>query len=127
MTPRKFEMVGNKLIKYKKLLWFAVLISLFTLGSLLFSIYKFNISGVPRVLITIPIFTVFFAWGLLLSIYWFSLEGKMNPEKIETYSGIKKSLNVFFAWYGAVFLSLWYVIVILAVPWYLWSMIASGK
>ena len=127
MTPRKFEEIGNKLIKYKKLLWLVVIISLFILGSLLFSINKFNISGVPQGLVNIPIFVVFFAWGLLLSIYWFSLEGKMNPEKIETYSGIKKSINVFLAWYGAIFLSLWYVIIMLAVPWYFWSIIVSGK
>jgi hypothetical protein len=126
MTPRKFEEIGNKLIRYKKPLWLVVLLSLFTLGSLLFSIYKFNISGVPQVFIALPIFAIFFAWGLLLSIYWFSLEGKMNSGKIDSYSGIKKSLNVFFAWYGAVFLSIWYIVVMLAIPWYFWSMIASG-
>ena len=127
MTPSKFEEIGDKLLRHKKHLWLVVLISLFTLGSLLFSIYKFNISGVPQILIALPIYALFFAWGLLLSIYWFSFEGKMNPGKIESYTGIKKSLNVFFAWYGAVFLSLWYLMIMFAIPWYFWSMIASGK
>ena len=127
MTPRRFEGIGNKLIKHKKLLWLVVLISLFTLGALALTIYKFNISGVPLVTMAIPIFVLFFAWGLLLSIYWFSYEGKMNPGKIESYTGIKKSLNVFFAWYGAVFLSLWYVMVMFAIPWYFWSMIICNQ
>ena len=127
MTPRKFEEIGNKLLRHKKLLWLVVLISLFTLGSLLFSIYKFNISGVPRVLIALPIFVLFFTWGLLLSIYWFSFEGKMNPGKIELYTGIKKSLNLFFAWYGAVFLSLWYVMVIFVGPLFFLSMMANDQ
>ena len=127
MTQRIFEEIGNNLIRHKKLLWLVALISLFTLGSLLFSLYKFNISGAPQILIALPIFALFFAWGLLLSIYWFSFEGKMNPGKIATYTGIKKSFNVFIAWYGAVFLSLWYLMIMFAIPWYLWSMISSGK
>ncbi len=127
MTPKKFEEIGNKLIKHKKLLWLVVLISLVTLGSLAFSIYKFNISDVPLVAMAIPIFILILAWGLLLTVYWFSSEGKMNPGEIESYAGIKKSFYMFFAWYGAVFLSLWYVVVMFALPWFFWSMIVSDQ
>ena len=126
MTPRKFEGIGNKLIKHKKLLWLVVLGSLVTLIALGFLAYKFDLSGLPFGVMGLPIIVLLFAWGLLLTIYWFSCEGKMNPEKIASYTGIKKSLCVFFSWYGAVFLSLWYVMVMFAFPWYFISMSANG-
>ena len=127
MTPRKFEAIGNKLIKHKKFLWLVVFASLFIICSVAFSIYKFSISGVPLIVMALSNFVLFFAWGLLLSIYWFSIEGKMNPVKIESYTGFKKSLNLFFAWYGAIFLSIWYVMVVCAIPWFFWSMITSDQ
>ena len=127
MTPKKFERIGNKLVKHKKLLWLVVLVSLVTIVAPGFTAYKFDISGLPFGVMGLPVIALFFTWGLLLTIYWFSFEGKMNPGKITSYTGIKKSLNVFFSWYGAIFLSLWYVMVMFAIPWYFWSMSASGQ
>lgn len=126
MTPRKLEALGNKLLKHKKLLWIVVIGCLITSGSVAFFIYKFSIPEIPVFTMILPMYVLFLAWGLLMSIYWFSIEGKMNPAKIESYTGIKKSLNVFFSWYGAVFLSLWYLIVLFAVPIFAWRIFASG-
>ena len=127
MTPKKFEGIGNKLIKHKKLLWLVVLVCVITIAALLFAASEFDFSGMPFGVIGFPIIVLFFTWGLLLTIYWFSLEGKMNPAKIASYTGIKKSLNVFFSWYGAIFLSLWYVIVMFVFPWFFLSIGANGQ
>ena len=127
MTPAKFAAIGNRLIRQKRLLWIVVLVCLLTIGASGFSIYRFEIKGMPAVVMAIPILVLVFAWGLLLSIYWFSAEGKLNPEKIESYGGIKKSLNRFIAWYGAVFLSLWFVAVVLVMPWFFLSVFATAR
>ena len=127
MTPKKFEKIGNKLIKFKKLLWLVVLVCVFTIAALLFAASEFDFSGMSSGVIVLPVIVLLFTWGLLLTIYWYSFEGKMNPAKIASYTGIKKSFNVFFSWYGAIFLSLWFVVVMFVFPWFFLNMGANGQ
>lgn len=120
MTPRNYATLGNKLKGRKRLLWFTISISMAIIIAMLTSANLIESVRLPLELMAIPIFILLFTWGLILTVYWFAAEGKMDPGIINSHTGFKKTFNVFCAWYGAFFLSVWFLVVFFGIP--LWAL-----
>ena len=126
MTPSIYSIIGRRYIAKKRWFWFA--------ASLAFLLVMFSVIAASKINTFIPHQVPFgigallltITWGMLMSIYWFGPGGKMAPEKIKNENNTKKLARQFVSWYGAVFLSVWFVLGITVIPWLLWKQIINA-
>ena len=126
MTPTIYSAIGRRFSQKKKNLWLTVALSLLAIIITAFAYSKLNIIIPYQIPFGILAMLLLSAWGILLSVYWFAPDGKMSPERIETYSGIKKKFNQCISLYGAIVLSIWFASIISMPPWFLWKQVTNG-
>jgi len=121
VTPRIYSTIGKKYSSKKGWLWFAT--ALATIAVFISVTLAPKISSVmpPQVLFGVGSLLSIITWGILMAIYWYGPDGKMAPETIMNVSGIKMRARQFASWYGAIFLSAWFVLGACSMLWYLWG------
>ncbi|MDH5612899.1 MAG: hypothetical protein OEY66_10640 [Gammaproteobacteria bacterium] len=126
MTPTIYSAMGRRFSRNKKNLWLIVVLALLVIAITAFAYSKLNIVVPYQIPFGISAIFLLSAWGILISVYWFSPDGKMSPEKIEEYTGIKRAFNQFISWNGAILLSIWFASIISVLPWFLWKQVTNG-
>ncbi|PUB87296.1 MAG: hypothetical protein DBP02_01490 [gamma proteobacterium symbiont of Ctena orbiculata] len=119
MSPNVYSSLGNKYNSKKLNLWLVALVAfLVVTGTAVFS-EKINTIIPFQVPFGIALIILILAWGILLAVYWYGPEGKLEPRKIASYEGVKRKLGGFMSWYGSIFLTLWFLSGITILPWFL--------
>ncbi|MCU7846101.1 MAG: hypothetical protein KZQ93_19875 [Candidatus Thiodiazotropha sp. (ex Monitilora ramsayi)] len=119
MSPSVYSSLGNRLHSKKLNLWIvSVLFTLIVITNIAFS------KGINEVIpyqvpFGIALLTLIVSWGILLAVYLYGPEGKLEPSRIQSYEGVKRSLSSFISWYGAILLSVWFLSGVIILPWFL--------
>lgn len=116
MTPTIYESVGNRLSPAKNTLWIAAVTSIVFVVSAVFLLRQSDSSLLRFGALGFSLFALILAWGLLLSVYWFSSNRVLSTETISGLSGTKRTIQVVFSWYAAALLTLWFVSGFVFVP-----------
>ncbi|MCU7843407.1 MAG: hypothetical protein KZQ93_06170 [Candidatus Thiodiazotropha sp. (ex Monitilora ramsayi)] len=119
MSPKFYSSLGNKYNSKKFILWLVTFVSLFVVtGTTVFS-EKINTIIPFQVPFGIALLILILAWGILLAVYWYGPEGRLEPRKIASHEGVKRKFVGFMSWYGSLFLTLWFLSGITILPWFL--------
>ena len=119
MSPMLYSSLGNKYNSKRLNLWLVTFTSLLAVaGTTVFS-EKINKIIPFQVPLGIALLILILAWGILLAIYWFGPEGRLEPRKIASHEGVNRKLGSFMSWYSSIFLTLWFLSGITVLPWFL--------
>ncbi len=119
MSPKVYSSLGKKYNSKKLNLWLVTFVSILVVtGTAVFS-EKINTIIPFQVPLGIALLILILAWGILLAVYWYGPEGKLEPRKIASHEGVKRKLGGFMSWYGSMFLTLWFLSGITILPWFL--------
>lgn len=119
MSPKFYSSLGNKFHSKKLNLWLITIASFLVIASTIIFAGKINILIPYQVPFGIALLALIIAWGILLAVYWYGPEGKLTPNKISAYEGVKQIFGGFMSWYGSIFLTLWFISGITILPWFL--------
>lgn len=119
MSSKIYSSLCNKYNSKKLNLWLVTFVFfLVVTGTTIFS-EKINIIIPFHVPFGITLLVLILAWGILLAVYWYGPEGKLEPRKIAEHEGVKRIYGGFMSWYGSIFLTLWFLSGITILPWFL--------
>ncbi|ODC02006.1 hypothetical protein A3197_21635 [Candidatus Thiodiazotropha endoloripes] len=119
MSPKIYSSLGKKCNPKKLNLWLITIVCVLIVRTTTIFAEKINIIIPYQVPFGIALLTLIMAWGILLAVYWYGPEGKLEPMKISSYEGVKRIFGGFMSWYGSIFLTLWFLSGITVLPWFL--------
>jgi hypothetical protein len=125
LSPKLYSSLGKKYNSKKHNLWLIILVSFIVItGTTVFS-ETINTILPFQVPLGIALLILILTWGVLLAVYWYGPEGKLEPRKIASNEGVKRKLGCFMSWYGSIFLTLWFLSGIIVLPWFLMAQVQN--
>jgi hypothetical protein len=125
MSPKLYSSLGKKYNTKKHNLWLIIFVYFIVItGTTVFS-ETINTILPFQVPLGIALLILILTWGVLLAVYWYGPEGKLEPRKIASHEGVKRKLGCFMSWYGSIFLTLWFLSGIIVLPWFLMAQVQN--
>ncbi|MCU7870551.1 MAG: hypothetical protein KZQ98_18805 [Candidatus Thiodiazotropha sp. (ex Lucinoma borealis)] len=119
MSPNIYSSLGNRYDSKKINLWLISFASFLVVATTIIFSERINEVIPYQVPLGIALVVLIVAWGILLTVYWYGPDGKLEPRKIARYEGVKRAFGDFMSWYGSIFLTLWFLSGVTILPWLL--------